>query len=373
MTVFGTSGDDTLTSTGTNATLSGGEGNDTYVFTGRWGNSLVVDNSGINTLVFGSDISQSDIQFFIPRGSNTLDLVDSRTTDTIALQGQLAGGSGVSTIQFTSAGTSIPLTTQGLVLTGGAGNDDMGGTSFNDTLHGGAGNDTLAGGAGDDVLDGGSGRNLFIATSGNDTVLSSGADTVNADGGTALVYAGGPSIEVNPGSATLIFVGGSGSDTVYGGTGTAIIYGGTGGGSFTAGTGGNSILVAATGNSTLTGAANGDVMFGSSAGGGRLVATGGSEIMVGGAGTTTMQGGSGTAVMFAGTAADVFATSASAKGNLLVVGFKQGTDKVSLVSGNANHALAGTATGAWGTTLQLKDGSQIVLFGVSSVTSATFL
>ena len=204
---------------------------------------------------------------------------------------------------------------------------------------------------------------------GAETVSSAGSDTVQAGSGFDVVYAAGPAVSVAGGSGSLIFVGGTGVATVTGGTGTAVIYAGTGGGSFAAGLAGGSILVAAGGNTTLTGAANGDVLFGAATDGSVLQAGAGAEILVAGVGATTLVGGSGTSVQFAGTAADRFVAGGGGAGQGSggatdeVVGFRPGTDSLVLTGGTS---VVSTHAGAWGTTLALSDGTQLVLFGVGA-------
>ncbi len=90
-----------------------------------------------------------------------------------------------------------------------------------------------------------------------------------------------------------------------------------------------------------------------------LEAGSGSEILVAGSGATTLAGGSGTAVEFAGTGKDTFLVGGGSMDQ--IVGLKP-TDTLTL-PGSA--AVQSTQHGGWGTTLQLTDGTSVILFGVA--------
>lgn len=191
------------------------------------------------------------------------------------------------------------------------------------------------------------------------TIYSQGSDTIAAGSGFDIVYASGATTQVTGGAGRLLFVGGAGSATVSGGVGPCVMYADVGGGLYTAGTAGGSILVAGGPESTLTGAADGDVLFGAPLADGVVLEAGsGSEILVAGGGTTTLAGGSGTAVDFAGTGRDTFLVGGGSMDQ--IVGLKP-TDTLTL-PGTAT--VQSTQHGAWGTTLQLTDGTSVILFGV---------
>ncbi|WP_284267022.1 calcium-binding protein, partial [Roseicyclus amphidinii] len=79
-------------------------------------------------------------------------------------------GSGDDTVDGSAA-------TDGILVDGGAGNDDVAGGLGNDTLAGGDGNDSLAGGAGDDTLAGGAGNDTLDGGTGNDAIAVGGGDS----------------------------------------------------------------------------------------------------------------------------------------------------------------------------------------------------
>lgn len=138
------------------------------------------------------------------------------------------------------------VTTQGVQLLGGDGNDTLGGGSGNDTIEGGAGRDVLRGNAGDDLMRGGDG---------NDT-LSGGADndTIGGDAGYDLIYCGGGDDAA---------AGGNGNDTIYGVIGNDTLLG-EGGDDLLQGDSGKDLVLGGNGNDTVFGGAGKDTISGDS-------------------------------------------------------------------------------------------------------------
>ncbi len=98
-----------------------------------------------------------------------------------------------------SAGALGAITDAGLLVDGGAGNDQIVGSAGDDILIGGTGDDQLQGRGGDDVLNGGAGNDTVQGDAGSDLItLGSGNDT-------ATWF---------PGDGSDIIDGGSGSDTL---------------------------------------------------------------------------------------------------------------------------------------------------------------
>ncbi|WP_430015870.1 hypothetical protein RVR34_10125 [Microcystis aeruginosa FBCC-A68] len=98
------------------------------------------------------------------------------------------------TIRGTSKGLFIEDTftitvnqvTEGILITGTSGNNNLVGGDGNDTLQGLAGNDTLNGGLGSDSLEGGNGNDVYYVDSSGELVLET---VTGSTGGTDLVYA----------------------------------------------------------------------------------------------------------------------------------------------------------------------------------------
>jgi Ca2+-binding RTX toxin-like protein len=82
-------------------------------------------------------------------------------------------------------GTGAPLS-QGIVLSGGAGEDTVGGGEGADVIQGNSGRDQLAGNGGNDVIDGSPGDNVFLSGGAGDDHLYPGSagDSLNGGDGT---------------------------------------------------------------------------------------------------------------------------------------------------------------------------------------------
>ena len=252
--------------------------------------------------------------------------------------------------------------------------------------------------------------NTVTATAGgNDVVNSLGSDTVQAGGGSDIVYASGPAATVTGGAGNLTFVAGAGSYVAGGGAGVDILYGGNGPNVLTGGAGKTSIIVAGFGNTSLVGGAgSAGLMFGGFGASTFKGSTGGSDTLVGGAGANTfnmtngdiafggpngpdtyntgsgstliVEGpgvskidmGSGLTTDFAGAGVDTYTISEGTRGIANIIGFKAG-DHITLTGGftaaDASSAASRAATGSFGTTLNLTDGTQVNLFGASITAS----
>ena len=166
-TIFGLSGNDTLT---------GGGGND-KISTGIGGNSLLNGGDGDDNL-FGN------------LGDDTLN-----------------GDSGNDVLSG-SLGDDI--------LNGGSGNDQLSGSIGNDTLNGGLGNDTLTGSNGDDLVFGDAGNDTLTGNQGSDVIFG-------GDGNDILLGGTNGDPDAPEEFFKDFLVGGAGSDTLNGfggGTGT---------------------------------------------------------------------------------------------------------------------------------------------------------
>ncbi len=212
---------------------------------------------------------------------------------------------------ITLAGLLIPS-----VIDGGAGNDDITGSSAadtinggddHDTLHGGPGNDTINGGLGDDVIDGGDDNDIidggfgfyvFQGADGNDTLMGgSGNDELYGEDGTDTLRGGTGADMLNGGdgpgdvadysdrTADLfitqdgepddgeagegdrvrlnieVIIGGSGNDTIRAGELDETIYGGLGN-DIIDGWEGNDIVYGQEGDDQLFGGEQDDIVYG---------------------------------------------------------------------------------------------------------------
>jgi cyclophilin family peptidyl-prolyl cis-trans isomerase len=230
-TIDGRAGNDNLSGAAGRDMLIGGEGNDRLrgqgasfdTLIGGLGDDILDGGAGTDVVM-----ESADVDFTLTSSSLT-----GRGTDTLLRieTAHLIGGASDNIIDISSFTASYPPT-----LDGGAGNDQLIGSSFmdllrgqdgNDTLNGGGGNDFLQGGAGDDQLNGADDSDGLSGGSGNDTLFGGLGDDI-AFGGT-----GDDSIRGEAGADTIF--GGADSDDVDGGADTDQVAGGTGDGAADAG------------------------------------------------------------------------------------------------------------------------------------------
>jgi len=140
-----------------NNSLTGGAGNDTYVFAPTWGNDTIIDSSGTDTINLSTLTTGVSV--------NLASLSSNEVT--------AAGG----TINWDST-TYVENAITGSgndILYGSTGNDSLVAGAGNDQLNGLAGNDTMVGGDGNDTYGFGKGRgqDLVVDSSGTDTAIFS--------------------------------------------------------------------------------------------------------------------------------------------------------------------------------------------------------
>ena len=248
----GGDGDDTLRGGGgTNDTLTGWKGSDTYLFGLGEGDTTIRNNdslsNSVDVLRFDDGISASDItvsrnntnllmtigstgevitlKYFFGSSREEIDKVEFSdgtvwTTDDLKSYSLGATDSSDSLDGFATDdvinGMGGSDTIRGYdgddTLNGGADNDYLFGYDGNDTLNGGADNDTLYGGRGEDTLSGGLGTDNLKGDSGNDYLYGNEGNDI-LDGGSGTDYLDG-------GSGNDYLDGGDGDDTLRGGGGT---------------------------------------------------------------------------------------------------------------------------------------------------------
>lgn len=277
---LGSSGDDRLFTTGSQAvTLIGGAGND-YLSGGAY-DDVLKGGLGADQLHGGA-------------GNDTLYI------DAADLAGGIRGGTGRDTARVAGvAGVTLDLGAASIeVAVGNAGADRFfttGSTAIE--AYGAGGNDTLEGGAGDDILIGGDGADTLRGGAGDDTLVidaedlaanidaGSGTDTVLLDnqGGIAFdMGAAHAEIAIGGTMADRLFTSGSGAVRISGEGGDDTITGGAGADELAGGTG-QDLIDGAGGNDTLGGGAGDDTLLGG----------GGNDRLLGGAGSDVLDGGDG--------------------------------------------------------------------------------
>jgi Ca2+-binding RTX toxin-like protein len=165
VTLLGNSGNDSLTGGSGNDTLTGGSGNDTLK--GGAGTNVITDaGSGADTILH-NDASSTVAIAVTGGGTVTLTATQAGATAT--------SSNGVNT--RVNANATGVVSTAGVNLNGGTGNDTLTGGSGNDTIIGGDGNDNLVANNGLDSIVGGNGADTLEGVNGNDTLTGgAGAD-----------------------------------------------------------------------------------------------------------------------------------------------------------------------------------------------------
>ncbi|MBF9048194.1 hypothetical protein LSUCC0031_13815 [Rhodobacterales bacterium LSUCC0031] len=179
-TIFGGSGDDTLTGTPSDETILAGAGNDSISagdgadsLSGGLGEDTIIGGAGADTINAGHDNDVVD-------GGDGADVVngglgdDSLSGGTDAAADTITGGAGNDTIEGFGGNDLID---------GGPGDGDSvpGGVSDDDLIFGGEGDDTITGDVGNDTIEGGAGNDSLTGGLGDDTFVyqsGDGADTI---------------------------------------------------------------------------------------------------------------------------------------------------------------------------------------------------
>ncbi|KVP17154.1 hypothetical protein WJ84_02420 [Burkholderia ubonensis] len=175
--ITGTSGNDTITSTGYDTVIQGGKGNDTinggakndtYLFNlGDGADTIQEQGNGFDVLKFGAGIRPEDITLSASLNGRDLIIAHTNGTDKVTVLGYFMNPYGqdyrIEQVQFADGTiwTSDDMSKSVLGVTGTAGNDTLIGGALNDVLNGGAGNDVLIGGKGNDLLIGGTGSDTY--------------------------------------------------------------------------------------------------------------------------------------------------------------------------------------------------------------------
>ena len=183
-TLVGGEGNDVLNGGVDNDTLEGGEGDDTYIFNRGDGLDIISDDSGYETLTFGTDITQDDL-VLCQDGNNLIIAINEdgidieNLADKITIINWLNIETRLENITF-SDGTMLDVETI-VSITGTDKDDTISGIELDDELYAGQGNDTLIGGKGDDYLEGDEGDDIYIFNrgDGNDMIYDAmGTDSI---------------------------------------------------------------------------------------------------------------------------------------------------------------------------------------------------
>ena len=215
--LIGDDGNDSLDGGTGNDTLKGGSGDDTYIFAKDYGNDVVIDSEGLNTLKFkglkSSDISvngtgDTDVTVTIKGTNDTLVLKDFRkgdeyrnynlefddakmfVTDKNSPFRHIYGGSGNDTLKAAVEDSVMHAFGGNDTVYGSKGNDVIYGNEGNDTIYAGNGNDYVYGGEGNDTIDSGEGNDFLYGGNGDDTYIfgkNYGTDIINDTEGVSTI------------------------------------------------------------------------------------------------------------------------------------------------------------------------------------------
>ena len=321
-TLVGGSGNDVMVETNGNNVISGGGGQD-LISAGNGDNQIYVNNSvditdaigqgigspsglkgsfvsvgsGDNTLVGGSG---NDV--FVLGGGN--DLVILGPGNDIVEGGQLASNVQANwTTQNSTVGTTLEVTFQNASV------NSTGGYSSSSPYEGNRDSSGQPVGVGDEIILGGSGNYVIVASNGNNTIdVGSGNSSVFAGAGNDVVFAGtgnslingqGGDDYIKAESGNNTITGGAGNNEIYGGSGSDIIFAGWGGADWATHETGDNYVEAGSGDTLIFGSGGNDTLIGGS-GNDTIYAGDGSEYVDGGTGNALIYGGNGEDMLIAG-------------------------------------------------------------------------
>lgn len=293
--LYGGGGDDTLNGGLGNDTLSGGVGNNAYQYKLGDGVDIINETNGVDEVRLTGVYADATT---IRRIGNNLSLNFGSNTQNLTLTDWYIGASyQVEQVVFGDISMSIPAlearalsvflaateseyVVQGFIGTtviGNSGANIITGNAGNDTLDGRYGNDIVYGGAGDDYLWGGTdnGIDTLVGETGNDHLYGSGGDDV-LDGGDGTDFLDG-------GLGNDALTGSNGDDQLWGNTGNDQLQGGAG----------NDLLMGEAGDDVLNGGAGTNTLAGG-LGNDTFISAGSGDHLWGGGGIDTYQLSAGT-------------------------------------------------------------------------------
>ena len=390
----------------------------TYSVTG----TIAQVNAALAAVLLSPTTTGSVVTQLVTDISDQNSSASSQLTNTSSMGSDLRATTVNSVVHAGMGSDTLTASAAGNTLIGGSGNDVLIGNVLGTAMFGGSGSSTFFSLGGNTIIVGGGPQDIIAATKGDVTVataqggsalvalsdsssalFSQGNDTIIGGSGAAVIRASGDNSLFFQGAGSSIFLNGNGNSTVVAGTGGgSFISGGNGGGLFAGSLGGNNVIIGGLQSSTIFGGGNGDVLYAVGSGGTVIAAGAGNEtlqggyssgndVLFGGSGNDLVGLGSGSDVFFAGTGSSTVVAGAGpdilafvngkSGGSETIVGFKMGTDHLSLqgYGSGANQAALlsatttqGTASAPASTTLTLSDSTKITFAGVTSVDQKLF-
>lgn len=237
-TLYGLAGNDTLWGE-ENATLVGGEGDDTY-FVNDLSTRIIESADG------GNDTAYRDFSY---GGLYTVYFLDANV-ETVHIFDNYSFINGYYDFIYEDSETTANDLSN--LVFGGLGDNTIHGMAGNDTIHGDRGDDILDGGNGTDYLDGGRGSDIVLYTSNTTPVrvdLIAGTVSFPGKGWASETIVSVEGAQTGSGNDVFIgngaansFVGNAGNDTFDGAGGDDVFEGGDGTDSFSGGAGSDTVL-----------------------------------------------------------------------------------------------------------------------------------
>jgi len=327
-TLNGGAGDDTLDGGADVDTINGGDGNDTII--GGAANDVLAGGAGDDIFLIGASAGSDTFDGgagydIVKANADNVSISVLSLTDIEAFSNggfanvMITGSAGSENINFSGVQTL-----GGMIISAGAGNDTVTGTSSADTIRGDANNDIIYGGDGNDILDGGAGFDTLYGGNGDDTFLV-GADVANVTD----AFDGGAGIDTVQATANNVVMGVSamnGVEVFSSGGFTGVTVAGSSAADtmdFTGRTLIGVVVNGLAGNDTLTGGANADALRGGD-GNDTIYGNGGNDLLYGDYGTDTLYGGDGNDILEGNGDADIL--NGEAGDDVLVVNAGGGFD-----------------------------------------------
>ena len=215
--------------------LKGGEGDDTYYYD-RWdGSDIIMDASGLDSLVLGNDLSISDFVAQLNRDSGclTLGVVDevrkleaitsgltyvpvvAELEQKIVVENFQSLSGRIETFDFGGGAIMSDMELYNYFLTS-EGNDELFGLEGDNRIIAKGGNDLISLGDGSHWVDAGAGNDQITTGTGADIIYTGlGQDVVNAGAGNDNIFSDGDGNRLAGGVGDDVMTGGTGSDEFW--------------------------------------------------------------------------------------------------------------------------------------------------------------
>jgi Ca2+-binding RTX toxin-like protein len=232
--LYANDGNDTLTGGLGNDYLNGGVGNNLYQFNAGDGQDTILDENGTDTLQFGAGLTSTNAIFSADINGQLLVSFAGRS-ESVSIQDVWSPSyttRGIETLRF---GDNVTMTLSQIAaklqVLGDGDNNSLYGSNLAESISGGEGNDNLNGYAGNDSLYGGNGNDTLYGNVGNDVLLGgNGTDTIYGNEGTDTIQGGAGTdwLYGGTGNTTYLFNIGDGNDTIQDDNGSDTVQFGSG-------------------------------------------------------------------------------------------------------------------------------------------------